>query len=178
MKKNNILYSAALAALFGCALSSCDSYLDEMPDNRTELDSEDKVVSLITSAYPMNSFYGYLNESMSDNIDDMGERYSQYDSRFARQAYLWQAITEDDNDGVRNLWEDHYRCVASANQALEAIEQLGGPTTTELREAMADTKDLCDPVPTTSKNVPFGLFGRRLTASLAALSAASKFLPA
>ena len=138
MKKSNIIYSISFAALLGLSLTSCDKYLDVMPDNRTEVDSEDKVVSLITSAYPSDSFYGFLNESMSDNIDDMGERYSQYDSRFARQAYSWQDITEDDNDGVRNLWESHYNAIASANQALQAIEEMGGPTTTTLREAMAE----------------------------------------
>lgn len=136
--KKNYIKSLSFIAFIGLALASCDSYLDEMPDNRTEIDSEDKVVSLITSAYPMNSCYAFLNESMSDNIDDMGERYSQYDSRFARQAYLWEAITEDDNDGVRNLWEDHFRSIASANQALQAIEELGGATTTTLREAKAE----------------------------------------
>ena len=138
MKKSNIIYSISFAALLGLSLASCDNYLDVMPDNRTEVDSEDKVVSLITSAYPSDAFYGYLNESMSDNIDDMGERYSQYDSRFARQAYSWEDITEDDNDGVRNLWESHYNAIASANQALQAIEEMGGPLTSTLREAMAE----------------------------------------
>ena len=59
MKKSNIIYSISFAALLGLSLTSCDKYLDVMPDNRTEVDSEDKVVSLITSAYPSDSFYGF-----------------------------------------------------------------------------------------------------------------------
>ena len=138
MKSKNIIYSLGLVVLMGVSLSSCDSYLDEMPDNRTELDSEDKIVSLLTSAYPQNGFYGFINECMSDNIDDMGDRYSKYDDRFARQVYKWQDVTENDNDGPANLWEDSYRAIASANQALKAIEEMGGATTTKLKEAKAE----------------------------------------
>ena len=35
-------------------LSGCDSYLDELPDNRTEWTSEQKIQGLRTSAYLSN----------------------------------------------------------------------------------------------------------------------------
>ena len=66
MKKNNILYSIVLLAFASISLASCDSYLDKMPDNRAEVDSEDKIASLTTSAYPDHD-YILLNEYMSDN---------------------------------------------------------------------------------------------------------------
>lgn len=138
MKSKNIIYSLGLVVLMGASLSSCDSYLDEMPDNRTELDMEDKIVSLLTSAYPQNSFYGFVNECISDNIDDMGKRYNKYDERFPRQVYNWQDITETDNDGILNLWENSYHAIAAANQALKSIEELGGAKTTKLKEAKAE----------------------------------------
>lgn len=143
MKKNNIIYTVGLAAAMCLSFSSCDSYLDEMPDNRTEVDSEDKVISLLTSAYPQSGgYYAFVNEIMSDNIDQMGAKaYTQYDSRFARQAYNWQEITESDNDGVDGIWEDNYRVVATANQALQSIDEIlenGGTMTTKLREAKAE----------------------------------------
>ena len=32
--------------------TSCDSYLDKLPDNRANLDSEDNITDLLVSAYP------------------------------------------------------------------------------------------------------------------------------
>lgn len=138
MKKKKILYTISLVAFMGASLSSCDSFLDEMPDNRTTVDSEDKIAALLVSAYPSSSSFAFVNECMSDNIDDMGERYSNHDSRFARQVYDWTEMTEKDNDGTELMWESHYNAIAAANQALVAIEELGGPVTTKLKESMAE----------------------------------------
>lgn len=135
MKK--ILYPTLFATLMALTLPSCDDYLDEMPDNRTEIDSEDKVVSLITSAYP-DIAYIMLAEIMSDNIDDMGDRYSNYTGRFVDQAFAWEDITESNNDGIRTLWEECYNAIANANEALDGIEDIGGATTTTLKEAKAE----------------------------------------
>lgn len=138
MKRNNILYKVGLAALGAVMFSSCDSYLDTMPDNRTEIDSEEKVSSLLTSAYLQNGSCILVNEIMSDNSDDMGSSYTQYSSRFLDQAFAWKDITEDDNDAPRMIWEDAYRAIASANQALEAIDEMGGATTTTLKECKGE----------------------------------------
>jgi len=138
MKRNNIIYNVGVAAALMLSFASCDSYLDEMPDNRAEVDSEEKIVSLLTSAYPQNGSYMLINETMSDNIDDMGERYEKYGDRFLVQAYSWDEMTEFNNDGVESLWATFYSAVASANTALEAIEELGGATTTTLKEAKAE----------------------------------------
>ncbi len=119
------------------ALASCDSYLDKMPDNRTEIDTEDKVSALITSAYPTVG-YQMLNELMGDDVDDMGARYTAYTDRFVDQAYAWMDITELDNDAPESLWESLYAAIASANQALASIEEIGGATTTTLKECKAE----------------------------------------
>ena len=52
--------------------TSCKDYLDEMPDNRAELDSESKIISLLVSAYPEND-YIFCTELGTDNVDDFGE---------------------------------------------------------------------------------------------------------
>lgn len=121
----------------GLALTSCDDYLDENPDNRTDIDTEDKVISLLVSAYPTSS-YAIVNECMSDNTDDMGSRYSKYDDRFVSQAYRWQDITETDNDDMRVFWLYCYAGISVANHALEAIEEMGGANTVKLREAKGE----------------------------------------
>ena len=55
-------------ALIG--LASCsDSFLDKVPDERTEIDSEDKVIQLLVSAYPEAS-PAWLGELSSDNLID------------------------------------------------------------------------------------------------------------
>ena len=37
-------------------LAACNDFLDELPDNRTELDTPDKINRLLVSAYPSRSF--------------------------------------------------------------------------------------------------------------------------
>ena len=48
MKKFNLVYILAAGLL---ALTSCNDYLDKVPDNRAEVNSVDKVAKLLVSAY-------------------------------------------------------------------------------------------------------------------------------
>lgn len=137
MKIYKILSNAALVLFAGVFMTSCDAYLDENPDNRATIDTEDKIVSLLTSAYD-NSGYNVVNEMMSDNTDDMGPRYIQYDDRFVNQAYSWKDITESDNDGVLNIWQGSYSAISAANHAIEAIEALGGTKNLKMKECMGE----------------------------------------
>lgn len=129
MKKTSILYTAALAGLMSVSLSSCDKYLDEEPDNRTTIDTADKVSSLLTSAYPQSGSYIMMNEAMSDNCDNMGSSYNNYSSRYLDEFFAWKTVTEEGNDGPESLWIDYYRAIAAANEALKAIDELGTGTT-------------------------------------------------
>ena len=70
MEKKYIYYPFMVLAMT-VALSSCDDFLDEMPDNRTELDTEAKITSMLVSAYPETN-YALLAEMSSDNADDNG----------------------------------------------------------------------------------------------------------
>ena len=55
MKTRNIFYSAALAVV-GLAMTSCDHFLDTMPDNRTTIDNEEKVKGILVGAYPTHEY--------------------------------------------------------------------------------------------------------------------------
>lgn len=122
-KKFTILLFTVASALFNV---SCDSYLDESPDNRTELDSEDKIARILVSAYPTNSPDLFL-EHMSDNTDEnIGTGYESF-NRFQDQAYAWEDITEKDNESPERTWSASYMAITNANQALAAIEALGNP---------------------------------------------------
>lgn len=61
------IYPALALALSTIALTGCDDFLDTMPDNRTSLDSEDNIKSLLISAYPTAEF-SLIAELSSDNL--------------------------------------------------------------------------------------------------------------
>lgn len=125
-------------AAFSVALSfvACDDYLDTLPDNRAEIDSEEKIALLLVSAYP-ESDYLLLNEYMSDNVDDFGANNPNTD-RFLDQVYKWEEITETNNEDPQSLWESCYQSVAAANQALISIEELGDEATPSLQESKGE----------------------------------------
>lgn len=103
-------------------LTSCNDWLDKLPDNRMELQTVDDVKGLLVSAYPQ-THPAYLLEMYSDNTDDcVAPDWSEAD-RFQRQAYHWDDITETGVDeSPQELWNSHYRAIASANAAIDFIE--------------------------------------------------------
>lgn len=140
MKKINIFIPIMLA-LVSMALSSCDDFLDKLPDNRAELDTPDKIKKLMVSAYPDADPIIFL-EMMTDNVDDYGPTNPNSD-RFVEQVYNWEDVTEDDNNSPYRYWVYSYSGIVAANTALEAIEKLGGPeamTTTENINKLRQTK--------------------------------------
>ena len=76
MKKkiNYILPALVLTASLGLTTVSCNGFLDEMPDNRTELNTDQKIAKLLVSAYADVS-PNELFELYSDNSDDSGPTY-------------------------------------------------------------------------------------------------------
>lgn len=105
-------------------LVSCNDFLDETPDNRTTIDSGDKVRKLLTSAYPRDGF-ATVTELSTDNIVDEGEDNPNNIPLFEEMAY-WKDINLAGNDDTQSLWTSSYLAIAHANQALEAINELGG----------------------------------------------------
>ena len=115
---------------------SCNDFLDELPDNRTEANTEEKIQKLLVSAYPTHDHMA-ITEIASDNVDDMGET-NPYTERFYDQCYTWTDVTEGDNQDPEGYWMDLYNCIETANMALEGIESMGGATTTTLKEMQAE----------------------------------------
>lgn len=136
MKRSNILNTVFALAVTGMTLSSCNDFLDTMPDNRTTVNTEDKAKSMLVSAYPKNTYMLFC-EYMSDNVDDYGENNPETD-RFIDQVYNWQDVTEIDNDSPESYWEASYGAIANANQALAAINEMGADKNETLRQAKAE----------------------------------------
>lgn len=114
-----------LGAVLMTGMASCDSFLDTMPDQRTELDNVEKVRDILLSAYPTRH-PELMFEFMSDNYEDNGENYASPGSDEIN-SYFWQDLTGVSYDSPQNMWDAYYKAIAAANQALEAIEELGTP---------------------------------------------------
>ena len=133
MKTNKIILALCAGAM---TFASCDKFLDENPDNRATVDSEEKIVRLLTAAYPQSN-YIFVTEFMSDNVDDFGSS-NPYTSRILEQVFYWEDVTEEYDESPENIWSGCYNAIANANEALNAIEEMGGPTTEVLKQAKAE----------------------------------------
>ena len=129
-------YIALSLLALSMGLISCNDFLDKLPDNRTEANTEVKIQKLLVSAYPTHDHMAFT-EYASDNVDDMGEK-NPYTERFLDEIYHWTDVTESDNQDPESYWMDLYQCIETANMALEGIESMGGATTPSLKEAKAE----------------------------------------
>lgn len=122
MKAKKIIISLfALAMISG--MSSCDGYLDTMPDKRTDIDAPSKVRDLLLSAYPtLNPTVMF--EYMTDNYTDNGDGYAS-PTNLIVESYYWKDAVESDWDSPQEVWDACYGAIAAANQALEGIDDLG-----------------------------------------------------
>ena len=120
MKRISYIILTGALSIF---LTSCDKYLDVVPDNRTELDTKDKIKKLLVSGYSRGSHY-LITEMSTDNIDDNGISYTTLSSA-EREAFYRLEFTETTQDSPNAIWQGFYSAIAVANQALEAIEDLG-----------------------------------------------------
>lgn len=118
MIKINKYFVLLITLLF---IVSCDTFLDEAPDNRTQVDSSDKIRKLLASAYSGDGF-AIVAELSSDNVVDEGEQNPNNEPIYQEMAY-WKDITLAGNDDTKGIWESHYSAIAHSNTALEAIEK-------------------------------------------------------
>lgn len=119
--KLNYIYIVVLLAF---SLTSCSKYLDKMPDSRAEIDTEEEVGKLLVSAYPEHHSELFC-ELSSDNVDDYLGSENKNSSPFSEEVALWKDITISDNESPMQIWQDHYKAIAAANQALKSIEEMG-----------------------------------------------------
>lgn len=133
-----------LAATMAVTLASCSDFLDQLPDERTELNTDDKVEQLLMTAYP-NTNYSWLCELSSDNLIDnqaphlpsgpwdpqvLGHyNYSAYD-RMDDEIFRFDpanSATHNSWDSPGMVWDGYYGSVAAANAALEALDKMRTP---------------------------------------------------
>jgi hypothetical protein len=129
MKNIKIMLSLILLI----SITSCDDFLSEVPDNRTQIDTPEKISELLVTAYP-NRSYMPLAEAMSDNVFDCN---IQSENLINEQSFNWEIHTQIGLDSENAFWTGSYEAIAAANQALESIEKLGSPTTLDPQKGEA-----------------------------------------
>lgn len=117
----------ALIASAG-VFSSCSDFLGTDPDNRTYIDTPEKVEALLVSAYPTSTFYSVV-DARCDGFVDYGTSIVGVNSLYTVQedAFRWREYSlagEGVWDGYEPYWSAAYNAIAAANHALEAIDKL------------------------------------------------------
>lgn len=107
------------------ATSGCDDYLEQPVDQRTQLDSVEKVSELLVSAYP-KADYATFTEAMSDLAMDKGTGPVIQEEE-NRNPYLFQEVTLKSEGTPTYYWNACYAAIAAANHALEAIDKASNP---------------------------------------------------
>ncbi len=131
MKKYlNYTYLGLVLILLVC--NSCEDYLSEFPDNRTQIDTPEKIAELLVAAYP-EACYMNMAETMSDNVGDKNSRPSELNE----VMYNWETTDVDDLDYPLGYWNACYKAIAQANQALFSIEELGDLSNTKAQKGEA-----------------------------------------
>lgn len=125
-----IFYILALATV---VLSGC-GFLDQEPDNRTDITTLAQVKKLLATAYS-DADFAWICEMSSDNmVDNNSEdgswtRYSLgvYKGQCENEAFAWEptvSLGTGDGDAPISIWTEAYKAIAVVNHALEAIENI------------------------------------------------------
>ncbi|MEI6949160.1 RagB/SusD family nutrient uptake outer membrane protein [Paraflavisolibacter sp. H34] len=105
------------------SITGCRKFLEQEPDNRTNVTTAEQITQLLVSAYPKASYFAFC-ESLSDNAEDKGRNEPGLDAEFVKmnqQTWNWQDVQSTSKDSPEAYWDSCYRAIAAANQALQVI---------------------------------------------------------
>lgn len=155
--KKYILFTMFAVSMIGLSLTSCtDSFLDHDPDERTEIDTPEKAIKLLTACYP-DANYGWVCELSSDNIMDLNSEHlpaslnseqktTHYNlSSYGRQddeLFRFEPVkSSTSSDTPAALWNSDYQTINTINEVLQAIDKMianGEELTPKLKAARAE----------------------------------------
>jgi hypothetical protein len=124
MKFTTSKYWSITLLIVALTVTGCEDFLSKVPDNRTTLDTKEKIAELLVTAYPEGNYIPFC-EAMSDNVEDNPS--TQQDVRNT-DAYFWRDITSTAQDSPENYWNSCYTAIAAANHALRAIHDSDDPS--------------------------------------------------
>lgn len=113
-------------------LTACESFLEEVPDNRVALDDLDKAEQLMTNAYS-NASYAFTDWMTDDFTYTVGTTLRPEHQRM----YVWDdPFSDPDNsDTPAFFWYQTYTAISHANEVLNIIDEL------EIEEEDEDYRD-------------------------------------
>lgn len=112
MKKLSIYAFAGLLMI----AAGCNKFLEKSPDNRTTLDTPEKVRQLLATAYPQANYMAFT-ESISDNAADKGSGGTDHTTM---DPFFFNDVQDDQQDSPEYYWNSCYTSIAAANHALVA----------------------------------------------------------
>ncbi|MFT6335810.1 MAG: hypothetical protein ACJA2S_003372 [Cyclobacteriaceae bacterium] len=141
MKKSNSIFSKttskyilSVITLLMLSLSSCDNYLDEVPDNRVSLDNLNKAGQLLTNAYSVSSpaFTDWLTDDLSYTIGTIKRPHHD-------RLFTWSDDISDptEQDSPAHFWSENYNAIAHANEVLAVLDDLPALTEEERSQKKA-----------------------------------------
>ncbi|MCT4614421.1 MAG: RagB/SusD family nutrient uptake outer membrane protein [Marinifilaceae bacterium] len=116
-------YIYTLLLLGTIFVSSCDDFLDKVPDERTSLNSKDAILELLVSAYPEAEYASFL-EPLTDNFGHKGKISNLYNPTAIQEAYRWQDHTTSGSGTPAFYWNACYTSIAASNHVLARIEEM------------------------------------------------------
>lgn len=121
MKRN---YKQIILLTLGLSVlnTSCNKYLEEEPDMRTQINTVEKLSQLLVTAYPDRNYYTFA-ETASDNAEDKSAALAGHNNEPFISLYNWNVVQETGNGSPTEYWNACYRAVAVTNEALAAIEK-------------------------------------------------------
>lgn len=101
-------------------LSSCDSYLDEAPDNRQELKTVEDLSELLVSAYSEGT-YNFIEWKTDNCVAILANTQKKW---LTENFTFVPVVSEEDQDTPTYLWNKNYNAIAHSNQVLSSINDV------------------------------------------------------
>ena len=119
-----------MAVAAAVSLSSCNDFLDKLPDNRVDPSTPDQLLLMLVDGYSTGNYAKYC-ELSGDNIidnnspDENGVRYNlEADNVIDDEMFAWEDAKSDmDVDSPSHVWEGAYHGIAVANHVLQLVDQ-------------------------------------------------------
>lgn len=117
------------------ASSGCEKYLEQPVDQRTQLDTVEKVSELLVTAYP-EADYVTFTEAMSDLSQDKGGGPVIFEEE-NQNPYFFRDVLERYEGSPTLYWNACYAAIAAANHALEVIGKAANPAAYQAQKGEA-----------------------------------------
>jgi tetratricopeptide (TPR) repeat protein len=101
---------------------SCDSYLDENPDDRKELSTVEDVAKLVANSYNQGTYL--FIEWMTDNVSAIPDNTQR---NHMTEAFTWSPMDSyESQESPTFFWDNAYYAIAHCNEALAVIDKVSG----------------------------------------------------